>query len=107
MALSLSNVRRTVFGDRYVRIWDVTFDTSYPTGGESLTAADLDLRVVEFVQGDSKGTGWVVQYDYANSKLKVFGVNSAEATAAVQVLDEVADTTNLSTVVVRLMAVGH
>lgn len=68
MALTLTRVRGTIFGGERVSVYDVDFDSSYPTGGESLTAADLGLRSIELVLASPK-SGYVFEYDYANSKI--------------------------------------
>lgn len=81
----------------------IAFDSSYPTGGESLTAANLGLGVVTHVDVQSKG-GYVFAYDYTNSKVLAY---VEEDTAAGGPLPEVADTTSLAAVTgVRVRAVG-
>jgi len=51
----------------------IDFDSSYPTGGESLTAADLGLRT--FLTGgvaiDPK-SGYTFEFDYTNAKVLVY-----------------------------------
>ena len=47
-------------------------------------------------------SGYVPQYDYTNSKLAVY-----EAGADAAALDEVADTTNLSSFYARIVAYGR
>lgn len=69
MALTVSIRRRNVIGNRRETIADVTFDNSYPAGGESLTAADLGLAVLDHVEAPVSTGGYVTAYDYANSKL--------------------------------------
>jgi hypothetical protein len=81
----------------------VTMDASYPTGGESLTPAMLGLTTIAFVYGPIV-LGYAPVYDYANSLLMAYWVdNNAVADSA---MIEVADTTDLSTVVFRLEVVG-
>lgn len=86
-------------GDRRCTVTKVVFDSSYPTGGEPLTAAQLGLRTVTHAHAQVQvaGTGSVtnVFYDVANQKLKAF-------TAAA----EVANTTDLSAVTVQVTAYG-
>ncbi len=53
MALTVSRVTRSTFGNKRIVIADVTFDSSYPTGGESLTASDVGLRKIEAVPGSN------------------------------------------------------
>ena len=49
----------------------VTFDTSYPTGGESVTAANFGLgTITELRPGGPIGL-YIPEWDAANSKIKV------------------------------------
>ena len=71
MALTISVVERTVFGNKRIVIADVDFDSSYPTGGESLQASDVGLKAIDFLQATPK-SGYIFEYDYTNEKLKAF-----------------------------------
>lgn len=86
-------------GDVRTAALDVTFSSSYPTGGEALTAAQFGLQNVYFAIATVKtaGTGSVTAayYDIANAKLKAF-VAAAEVTNA----------TNISAVTVQVVAFG-
>lgn len=88
--------RPTPVGQWLERIVDITFDSSYPTGGEPLSAATLGFRKILFVNAPRSGAN-LFQYDYTNSKLLAY-----VATTGV----EVADTTDLHTLVARIMVVG-
>jgi hypothetical protein len=79
---------------------EATFDSSYATGGESLTAADLGVKRIEHVSQEISSTGHVVVYDYANSLLKAYYGNYDAADGP---LIEVPNGTNLSAVVARLI----
>jgi len=72
MALTLTVKDRTVFGNKRIVIVDVDFDSSYPSGGETLNASDLGLSSIDFVSPPSSKDGYLFDYDYTNSKLKVF-----------------------------------
>lgn len=101
MALTLSLVKPPfVPGAGRITVTDVTFDSSYPTGGESLTAADLKLTQVDFAIATVKvaGTGSVtnVRYDVANQKLLAY------AAAA-----QIANATDLSAVSATVVAFGR
>ena len=111
MALTISNVNAIaddIWGRHKVRIVDVTFDSSYPTGGESFTAANVGLAELHMVLSIPKAatTNHVVQYDYTNSKLKVLGVEQDADGATVEPLDEETNTADLSTLVVRVLCIG-
>ena len=71
MALTRTLVRQFVKRGMRERWWDVTFDSSYPAGGESLTAANLGLHVAQFVNA-SGPSGYTFPYDHTNSKLMAF-----------------------------------
>ena len=76
-----------------VKFGFLTFDSSYATGGESLTAADLGLTVIHLMilAGSSFYQG---EYDYTNSKVKLTG------------LGEVASGLDASAVTLRFVAYG-
>lgn len=98
-ALSLGNVK--------ARAVKVTFDSSYPTGGESFTPADLGLS--EFIQlqitprGEGANKGTVAQFDYTNKKILLF---VEEAVAAGGPLVEAANASDQSSVVVDVLVLG-
>lgn len=106
MALTVSPQKVFIVGDRKEAHVDVTFDSSYPTGGESLTAADLGFDgELNYVSGGvavkADGTlAVLVAYDVTNSKLQAFKSNTAAN------MQEVANTADLSTYKVRLRCVG-
>lgn len=111
MALSFSKVSATTWGNKRVRIYDVTFDSSYPTGGEPLAASDVGLRKIEQVLSDagaknSAGTSSIpVRYDYTNSKLQGYEYNGASA--GVARLQELANAFDASAFSVRLTFIGY
>jgi hypothetical protein len=86
-------------GAERVTVTDVTFDSSYPTGGESVTAADLGLTSVTFAITSIKtaGTGSVTEAFYVTST----GLLKAYTAAA-----EVANATDLSAVTAQIVAFG-
>lgn len=89
----------TVPGASRFTVTDVLFDSSYPTGGEPLTASDLGLTFVEWAISTVKvaGTGSVISvfYDIANAKLLAY------AAAA-----QIANTTDISAVTATVVAFG-
>ncbi len=79
---------------------EVTFDNSYPTGGEPLTPKELGLRYVDYatvsIVANAGAVSVVdVSYDVTNQKLKAFGPTG-----------EVANAADLSTVKVQVVAFG-
>lgn len=110
LTLAFDRAASGVDGNRRRRVYDVTFDSSYPTTGESLTAADLGLRKVERVvpegpAGDSDGTGGTlsvnVRYDYSSAKLQAYEGAASGASFA-----EVGSTDSLTNYLVRVTAYG-
>lgn len=88
--------------NKYV-IKRIQFDSSYATGGESLTATQLGLESIHMVIVDVEDSGFVGQYDYSGSKVALY---SAGADAE-DGLDEVANTTDMSAVYARILAFGR
>jgi hypothetical protein len=82
--------------NKYV-IKTATFDSSY-----ALTAATLGLESIHIVLLSMENSGYVAQYDYTNSKIALY-----EAGADGAILDEVASTTNVSAVSVRVLVFGR
>lgn len=85
-----------------VRVVRVTFDNSYPTGGEAVTPSQLGFKNVHNIIPGVSTNGYVVTYDKANAKLKVFRGGAAVSTP----FAEVPNATDLSTVVVDLTVYG-
>ncbi len=71
MAASVSVKKRDKLGSGYNVVADVTFDSSYPTGGEALTAQQFGLSVLNFVLPSPAG-GYIFEFDHTNKKLKAF-----------------------------------
>tara|TARA_R100000988_G_C3948660_1_gene139923 strand:- start:62 stop:373 length:312 start_codon:yes stop_codon:yes gene_type:complete len=100
MALTVEQLGRTnVTGNRLTVALKITFDSSYPTGGEAL---DLTAYVsnIETVGIEVSG-GYVFQYDRSNKKVLAY-----EAGADSAALDEVANATNLSSTVTYVTVTG-
>lgn len=78
----------------------VALDSSYPTGGYSLTAAGLGFTTLDYVRAyESASNTRRYVYDHGNSKLMAF-VSATEA--------EVANGVDLSAVTaLRLLAIGR
>ena len=107
MALTFTETYSGVEGSLYKWYGSITFDSSYPTGGESITADDFGLTEIYHLdlttdQGDSAAEFWGIAWDKSASKLQAFGGAGATTTA----LDEVASTDDLSGFVVYCCATG-
>lgn len=101
MAASITiNHKLTTADGCKIMLADVTFDSSYPTGGETLTAANFSVGAIKALTGGMNG-GYVPEWDATNGKLLAF-----EAGADAAPLDEVANTTDLSAVVFPVIVFG-
>jgi hypothetical protein len=83
MALTVSNKITTIFGNQRVTMAKVTFDNSYPTGGEPITPADFDLSIINHVLVNA-ATGGARLFDWlrsgATDTLRVFTALGTQAT---------------------------
>ena len=123
MALSVTQKGRdNVIGTRKMIVLDITFDNSYPTGGEALDLTNY-VGTIESVTIEQKD-GYVFQYDRTNKKVKVFHPNldvvisdadptTAGANLVTEMLGttanratEVPNATNLSTLSTTLVVTG-
>jgi hypothetical protein len=107
MALTIaspSNARDTtgVPGDMKYSIKTITFDSSYPTGGESIASTEVGLESIALVLLSPDHNGYVAQFDYTNSKISLW-----EAGADGAALDEFASTGDASAVIVRAIFYGR
>ena len=107
MALTFTRTAHVVEGSLSVWYGSVTFDSSYPTAGESATAANFGLTEIYHLtltpdQGDSATEFWGVSWDKSADKIKVYGGAGATTTA----FDEAANTDDLSAFVVYVRAAG-
>lgn len=97
-----------VWGMQRVHTLRITFDNSYPTGGEVLGLTSLGVANRQnaryFMQQRAPLTlGYHFVYDRANDKLVVFWYNGAAAGA--EAFPEVANATDLSAVVVDMLVI--
>lgn len=97
MALTLAQDRRTVMGDRRVSFARITFDASYPTGGEAFTPGMFGMTQIDAVVQHNISTHSVA-YSATTGKLLAYTVASAA---------QVADTTDLSAITVDVVIYGN
>lgn len=92
-------------GNKVLSVGNITMSDSYATSGDTLTAADLGMAGIDGVQLGQGDEGTVLHYDHTNSKILAFQctVTALDTTTA---MAEVSSTTDLSSMVVRYMAVG-
>lgn len=79
-----------VGGHTYLQVADITFDASYPTGGEALSAGDLGFQPgVKIVLLEAEPEdGFSFLYDRTNAKLKVLCPGVVTGAAGAGVLDD-------------------
>jgi len=83
MALTVT-INKTDTVGRYLKVktGTITFDSSYPTGGESLSKSDLGFSTSVETFVASPNGGLVFEYDFTNSKLEAFYPSGGSATPA-------------------------
>lgn len=93
MALTVDVLfKDTIGSSRACVLADITFDASYPTGGEALTPAQLQLDAVDAVFAEN-ADGFVVEYDRSAEKVKVFRGANVSAKGDIAGQDEASDNT--------------
>lgn len=90
-----------------MKVVDVTFDSSYNTGGEAIAAADVELdRIDAIIPGplvkSDLSDAYHCEYDPANGTLLAYRDTSTNTT-----LTQVPATTNLSAYTTRCLVIGH
>lgn len=71
MALTLTSRSQVVAGNKRNVYITAAWDSSYASGGESLTAANLGLRTITRLTAEPM-SGFVFLYDYTNSVLRAY-----------------------------------
>lgn len=105
MPLAFSTSPPQIAGTKRVVRGTVTFDSSYPTGGEAFTPASLGLTGLEqmFVQ---PGT-YVVNWNRSAASPLLLAYMGDNNNASDGPLIEVANTTDLSALVLQFEAIGY
>lgn len=111
MALTSVRVQNGLTEDQWgsakVMARDVTFDTSYDTGGETLAASAFGLKTLTgavIIGGNAASAGYSIRYVTSTGKLIVYYGDYDNAGDGPFI--EVPATTNLSTVTVRVLGIG-
>lgn len=71
MALTISNLVRHNVGDARLHVGTIDFDSSYPTGGESLTPANVGLVKIDSIDFDPT-SGYNFVYDHSAQKVLAY-----------------------------------
>lgn len=88
MALTVAVTRRVVAGDQNIVTGTIAFDSSYPTGGESFTPADIGLRTVDLMLLQPGAIGLTYSYDYTNNKVQAFAQGVLVGAAGAVAMDD-------------------
>ena len=98
--ITLSNISRTVFGNKRIVFADCTFgSTDYPAAGIALVASDFGISTIEFMKAE-RGT-LIYKYDYTNGKLLAYTTITGGATNLLEVA-----TDSDPTETIKLMVIG-
>jgi hypothetical protein len=65
----------------------LTFDSSYATGGESLTPANIGLGVIDSITFNQGEDGYVFKYIHSTQKVQVFRTATVTPTGSVAVTE--------------------
>ena len=104
---------RESFGGMAVNFVTLTWDSSYGTGGDAITAALCGVSEIDEMVVLVDNAGWTFQFDKSALKIMAFGAPdddwsdaSLAATDTVALWDEADATTNLSSVATRAIVFG-
>ena len=101
-ASTVINTGPEVPGNRKITTATVTFDSSYVTGGEAVSALDFGLVRLDHLVIDA-GAGYLAQWDGSLTAPKILLYRQTAATGA---LVQVPATTDVSAVSVKVLAFG-
>lgn len=82
LTVTLSGDWLQSLGSRRSVTGKITFDDSYASGGESLTAANIGLGVIESISFNHGEDGYVFKYDHTNKKVIVYTPSQPTFTVA-------------------------
>lgn len=102
MALTISNLEYVSLNNKRLRTGKITFDSSYPTGGEALLPNAIGLDVIDSItfSGGVNATpaAVILDYDYTNQKVRAFWSGTSGGTAGAGIAGTVDDNDNAATV---------
>ena len=107
MAITVASVTNVFDGPKRIRFAQITLDSSYATGGETIAAGDLGLQKIDAVFMSGGDDGYVTQWDETNLKFLAYANATSTTTNPVQALSEVASGQDLSAVVFWALVVGN
>ena len=105
MALTFGTVDRTKVQRRYFNFATVTWDATYPAGGEAVTASDFGLSRLDYLVALDPA-GFIVQYIPSTGKIKAFYGDYNNASDGLLIEIAVGDTAILNGIVTTFLAIG-
>lgn len=106
MALTVTPVVRTRVDKKFVVYANVTWDATYPAGGEAITANALGLGTIELLGILANSAGGAYEYIPATGKIKAYYGDYNAAGDGLLIEIAVGDTAILDGVVMPVVAVG-
>jgi hypothetical protein len=101
LTITIPDAGRTVIGNKRLVFGTIAFDSSYPTGGEALTAGNLGLDKIDHITFTSD----IVQCYWASDLLLAYYGDNDNAADAEFV--QVANTDDISAANVGFFAIGR
>lgn len=106
MAPTISIQQRAKIDNMNVNIVNMTFDTTYPAGGEALTANQLGLGSIFAVIPLGSPGGATYEYVAADAKVKAYYADYSTTTDGLLIEIAVGDTAILDGVVLPMLCIG-
>lgn len=72
LTVSLTGDWMSCVGNKRAVDGTITFDSSYTTGGLAITAAQIGLGRIDFLEFDQGASGYIVNYDKTTGKVLVY-----------------------------------
>ena len=105
MALSFGTIERTKVQRRYLNFVAVTWDATYPAGGELVTPSNFGLSRLDYLVA-LDAAGFIVQYIASTGAIKAFYFDYNAAADGLAIEVAVGDTAILSGIVTNFLAIG-
>jgi hypothetical protein len=111
-----TGVQDTTFGNKKIKIRDITFDTgTYVTGGNTVTAASLGLKRIDYVgmgtqiatNGTAGATANPIGVTYAANGQSVTFQQYESAATGLPLLEKTSAEATLANFTFRAMFIGH
>lgn len=81
LALTWTKVAESTLGNKYIKLFTIAFDNSYPTGGETYTNADIRMAATPDLVIVLPHEGYVFDWDSTNKKIQARALSIAGGAA--------------------------